>query len=66
MIEGGVAEQRGLRLVDRSEELGEVVMPGPVVRFGRTPMHPGGFPGPFGSDRDLILAARGLPVPLST
>jgi crotonobetainyl-CoA:carnitine CoA-transferase CaiB-like acyl-CoA transferase len=56
MRAGGIAEQRGLRLEDASEHFGTVVMPGPVVRFGRTPMRPGHLPGPFGSDRDEILA----------
>jgi crotonobetainyl-CoA:carnitine CoA-transferase CaiB-like acyl-CoA transferase len=59
MAPGGVAERRGLRLEDQSEEFGAVVMPGPVVRFARTPMRPGGVPGPFGSDREAILERLG-------
>jgi crotonobetainyl-CoA:carnitine CoA-transferase CaiB-like acyl-CoA transferase len=55
MAPGGVAERRGLRLEDQTEEFGSVVMPGPVVRFGRTPMRAGRVPGPFGSDKDAIL-----------
>jgi crotonobetainyl-CoA:carnitine CoA-transferase CaiB-like acyl-CoA transferase len=55
MAPGGVAERRGLRLVDETDEFGSVVMPGPVVRFGRTPMRAGRIPGPFGSDRDAIV-----------
>ena len=56
MAPGGAAEQRGLRLEDTSCIFGRVTMPGPVVRFSSTPMVPGFFPGPFGSDRDAILA----------
>jgi crotonobetainyl-CoA:carnitine CoA-transferase CaiB-like acyl-CoA transferase len=52
---GGVADRQGLRLVDETETFGTVVMPGPVVRFSRTPMRPGRFPGPFGADRPQIL-----------
>jgi crotonobetainyl-CoA:carnitine CoA-transferase CaiB-like acyl-CoA transferase len=55
MAPGGVAERRGLRLQDQTEAFGAVVMPGPVVRFGRTPMRPGAVPGPFGCDREAIL-----------
>ena len=55
MAPGGIAEQRGLRLEDLSDEFGTVVMPGPVVRFSGTPMHPGFLPRPFGADRDAIL-----------
>ncbi len=55
MAPGGMADQRGLRLEDQSEQFGTVVMPGPVIRFGRTPMRPGGLPGPFGSDRHAVL-----------
>jgi crotonobetainyl-CoA:carnitine CoA-transferase CaiB-like acyl-CoA transferase len=56
MSPGNVADQRHLRLEEQSEEFGTVVMPGPVVRFGRTPMMPGRLPGPFGADRDRILS----------
>jgi crotonobetainyl-CoA:carnitine CoA-transferase CaiB-like acyl-CoA transferase len=56
MAPGGPAEHRGLRLEDDTVAFGKVVMPGPVVRFSRTPMRPGKLPGPFGSDRDAILA----------
>jgi formyl-CoA transferase len=55
MAPGGVADRRGLRLQDRTETFGAVVMPGPVVRFGRTPMRPGAVPGPFGCDREALL-----------
>jgi crotonobetainyl-CoA:carnitine CoA-transferase CaiB-like acyl-CoA transferase len=55
MERGGVADLRRLRLEDVSDEFGTVVMPGPVVRFGRTPMRPGALPGPFGADRAAIL-----------
>jgi hypothetical protein len=63
MAPGGVADSRGLRLEDRSEEFGAVVMPGPVIRFSGTPMRPGALPGPFGADRDVVLAqaASGAP-----
>jgi crotonobetainyl-CoA:carnitine CoA-transferase CaiB-like acyl-CoA transferase len=54
MTPGGVADRRGLRIEDHTEAFGAVVMPGPVVRFGRTPMRPGRVPGPFGSDGDAI------------
>jgi crotonobetainyl-CoA:carnitine CoA-transferase CaiB-like acyl-CoA transferase len=56
MSAGDVADQRGLRLEDHSPNLGAVVMPGPVVRFSRTPMRPGGLPPPFGEDHDEIVA----------
>jgi crotonobetainyl-CoA:carnitine CoA-transferase CaiB-like acyl-CoA transferase len=59
MAPGGMADQRGLRLEERSPHLGTIVMPGPVVRFGRTPMRPGALPGPFGSDRDAVLQRLG-------
>jgi crotonobetainyl-CoA:carnitine CoA-transferase CaiB-like acyl-CoA transferase len=50
MRPGGWADVRGLRLTDETEEFGQVVMPGPVVRFARTPMQPGHFPAPFGQN----------------
>ncbi len=56
MAAGNVADQRGLRLEDHSSHLGAVVMPGPVVRFRRTPMRAGALPRPFGEDRDAIVA----------
>jgi len=56
MSVGNVADQRGLRLEDHTPNLGAVVMPGPVVRFDRTPMRPGGLPVPFGEDHDEIVA----------
>ena len=59
MAPGGMADQRGLRLEEQSVHLGTIVMPGPVVRFGRTPMRPGALPGPFGSDRDAVLQRLG-------
>ena len=59
MAPGGVADRRGLRLEDQTEEFGAVVMPGPVVRFGCTPMRPGAIPGAFGSDREAILERLG-------
>jgi hypothetical protein len=62
MERGGVADLRGLRLEDVSDEFGAVVMPGPVVRFGRTPMRPGALPGPFGADRSAIVGETG-PAP---
>ena len=61
MAPGGVAHQRGLRLEDQTAEFGAVVMPGPVVRFGRTPMRPGALPGPFGCDREAILERLAAP-----
>ena len=60
MAAGGMADQRGLRLEERSSHLGTIVMPGPVARFGRTPMRPGALPGPFGSDREAVLRRLGL------
>jgi crotonobetainyl-CoA:carnitine CoA-transferase CaiB-like acyl-CoA transferase len=63
MAPGGIAERRGLRLEDRTEEFGAVVMPGPVVRFSRTPMRPGRVPGPFGGDREAILERLGSAGP---
>lgn len=48
---GGVADDRGLRVRDESPRHGEVVMPGPVVRFSETPMHARALPLPFGADR---------------
>jgi crotonobetainyl-CoA:carnitine CoA-transferase CaiB-like acyl-CoA transferase len=57
MQPGAIADQRGLRQQDVSAEHGTVVMPGPVIRFSRTPMHPGAVPGPFGCDGDNIRAA---------
>jgi crotonobetainyl-CoA:carnitine CoA-transferase CaiB-like acyl-CoA transferase len=65
MSPGGMADQRGLRLEERSVHLGTIVMPGPVVRFGRTPMRPGALPGPFGSDRDAVLQRLGPSGPQS-
>jgi crotonobetainyl-CoA:carnitine CoA-transferase CaiB-like acyl-CoA transferase len=59
MAPDGPADQRGLRLEERSAHLGTIVMPGPVVRFGRTPMRPGALPGPFGSDREAVLRRLG-------
>jgi len=56
MEPGGLADQRGLRVEDQSPVHGRVVMPGPVIRFSRTPMRPGYLPGPFGCDREEILA----------
>lgn len=55
MAPDGMAARRGLRLVDRTDRFGEIVMPGPVVRFSRTPMRPGRVPTPFGGDRDEVL-----------
>jgi len=57
MRPGGIAEQRGIRIQGSSPRYGKLVMPGPVIRFGRTPMRAGAIPGPFGCDRDEILAA---------
>jgi crotonobetainyl-CoA:carnitine CoA-transferase CaiB-like acyl-CoA transferase len=62
MTPGGVADRRGLRLEDRTQEFGAVVMPGPVVRFGRTPMRPGTVPGPFGSDDAAIRDRFAVPT----
>jgi len=56
MAPGGHADRRGLRLEDHSEHHGTVVMAGPVVRLQRTPMRPGAYPGPFGSDAEAILS----------
>ena len=56
MTKGGVAERRGLRLEDYTDHTGAIVMPGPVARLSRTPMQPGALPGPFGADRDEVLA----------
>jgi hypothetical protein len=55
MTPGGPADERGLRLEDHSDRHGTVLMAGPVPRFSRTPMRPGGYPGAFGSDRQAIL-----------
>lgn len=60
MAPGAIAEQRGLRVEDRTDD-GIIVMPGPVVRLSRTPMRPGTIPQPFGSDRDAILELLGEP-----
>jgi crotonobetainyl-CoA:carnitine CoA-transferase CaiB-like acyl-CoA transferase len=57
MAPGGVAEARGLRLEDRTDQFGAVVMPGPVIRFSRTPMRPGSVPAAFGGDGDAVLGA---------
>lgn len=60
MAPGGAADVRGLRLVDSTEEYGTVVMPGPVIRFSRTPMVPGAFPTPFGADaKEIEKRTRG-------
>jgi crotonobetainyl-CoA:carnitine CoA-transferase CaiB-like acyl-CoA transferase len=59
MAPGGTADDRGLRIEERSLHLGAIVMPGPVLRFGRTPMRPGALAGPFGSDRDAVLRRLG-------
>ncbi len=64
MAPGGVADRRGLRLEDQTDGFGAVVMPGPVVRFGRTPMRPGAVPGPFGSDRSAVLERLAATAPL--
>lgn len=56
MEPGGIAEQRGLRLEDKSPVHGTVIMPGPVIRFSSTPMRPGALPGPVGSDNDIVSA----------
>jgi crotonobetainyl-CoA:carnitine CoA-transferase CaiB-like acyl-CoA transferase len=56
MASGGVAARRGLRVEDRSERFGTIVMLGPVVRFSRTPMRPGALPTPFGADRAEVMA----------
>jgi hypothetical protein len=56
MAPDGPADQRDLRLEDHSERHGAVVMAGPVARLFRTPMRPGRFPGPFGSDSAAIMS----------
>jgi len=56
MEPGGFADQRRLRVEAESPVHGRVVMPGPVMRLSHTPMRPGFLPGPFGCDRDEILA----------
>lgn len=50
MVPGGIADERGLRLSDTSPRHGTVVMPGPVIRFARTPMRAGELPAKFGTD----------------
>ena len=55
MVPNGIADQRGLRIEDRTDDSGVIVMPGPVARLSRTPMQPGALPQPFGSDRAAIL-----------
>lgn len=55
MTEGGVADRRGLRVEDHTEQAGAIVMPGPVAFLSRTPMQPGALPGPFGSDHDDVF-----------
>ena len=62
MEPGGIADQRGLRLEDRTDDSGVIVMPGPVARLSRTPMRPGAIPAPFGADRELVLALLDEPV----
>ncbi|MDR5698500.1 CaiB/BaiF CoA-transferase family protein [Agromyces aerolatus] len=56
MREGGPVDRRGLRASDRSPRHGEVVMPGPVVRFSETPMRAGTLPAEFGADLDAVRA----------
>jgi crotonobetainyl-CoA:carnitine CoA-transferase CaiB-like acyl-CoA transferase len=56
MAPGAIADQRGLRIEDRTDASGTIVMPGPVARLSRTPMRPGAIPTPFGADRDAVLA----------
>lgn len=55
MAPDGIAEQRGLRVEDHTDDSGIIVMPGPVARLSRTPMQPGAIPQAFGSDSDTIL-----------
>jgi crotonobetainyl-CoA:carnitine CoA-transferase CaiB-like acyl-CoA transferase len=62
MAPGGIADQRGLRVEDRTDD-GTIVMPGPVVRLSRTPMQPGSIPRPFGADRAAILELLGEAPP---
>jgi crotonobetainyl-CoA:carnitine CoA-transferase CaiB-like acyl-CoA transferase len=45
---GGPADLLGLRLAQQSPVFGEVVQPGPVIRFSRTPMRGGLLPEPVG------------------
>ncbi|MEO5840060.1 MAG: CoA transferase [Acidimicrobiales bacterium] len=59
MAPAGIAQQRGLRIEDRTGDGGIIVMPGPVVRLSRTPMQPGTIPRPFGCDRDAIVELVG-------
>ena len=52
---GGMADKRGLRLSQRSEEFGTVVQPGPAIRLHRTHVRAGSLPRPLGTDRMSAL-----------
>jgi crotonobetainyl-CoA:carnitine CoA-transferase CaiB-like acyl-CoA transferase len=51
---------QGLSVTQVSEEAGEVTMPGPSIRFSRTPMRVGTTAGKTGGDFESVLVEAGM------
>lgn len=57
MAPDGPADLRRLRIADHTDSYGEVIMPGPVIQFSRTPMTPGPFAEAFGASTVEVRAS---------